>query len=282
MPRFLLLAALVLFSTATALRADTADTDKPAGPTDAATADPAETPATGDAKPQPADDDATSADDGAPPPNPFGASQVGKRPDALSGVVELSDGTRVPGDVYGTRGQGLLVLDLAREKDPWRRVPLGAILAIETQVDWERMDPEWRFKTAGDPEKVTTGKAYPNRRYSYRLTLRDETQIRCRIKGVPVYVRPTGGKPRLFVLHERHKGEVGKKLKDLVYVTSVRFGDELRRQAEDELRRKAEEEAARKAAREAAGQDNARPENAGGDKPGGDDAGADVNVKDSQ
>jgi len=275
MPRLPALVALVLWGVtlhaAAALCAEPAEADATAG-VRSRTPAPAE---------NGTEDPATGTDQAPPPPNPFGGRQVGERPDALSGVIELSDGTRVPGDIYGTRGQGLLVLDLAREKNKWRRVPLGAILAVDTQVDWERMDREWRFKTAGDPEKVYTGKSYPNRRYSYRLTLRDETQIRCRIKGVPVYVRPTGDKPRLFVLHERHKGNVGTTLKDLIYVKAVRFGDELRRKVEEELRRKAEQEAARKAAQKAAEQDKPRPENAAGDKQGGDDGGGNQNLKDS-
>lgn len=201
-------------------------------------------------KPETAGDTAGDApsDPSAPPASPFGDTRINRRPDARSGVVELSDGTKIPGDIYGTRGQALVVLDTARKNEKWRRVPWNTLLAIETRVEWQRMDRQWRFKTAGDPEKVFTGKTYPNRRYAYTVTLRDETQISGRIKGVPVYVRPAGSKPRMVVLHERHKGEVDTKLEDLVYVTSVRFGDDLRRLAEKELREKAEAERKKEAA----------------------------------
>ena len=150
-------------------------------------------------------------------------------------MIELSDGTRFPGDIVTTRGQDIVILDAKSKKDRWRHVSPSAISTIETHVDWERMEPEWRFKTAGSPEKVTTGKRYPNRKFSYTLSLKDETRIVGRIKGVPLRVQPTVGKPRLFVLHERHKGKVDQTLEDLVYVVRVRFGDEVRRQVEAEL-----------------------------------------------
>lgn len=208
-------------------------------------ADPA--PKTEPAKPAGASATQPPAESPATPPSPFGGSQVAQRPDAISGVIELSDGARVPGDIFTTRGQDIVILDAERKTDPWRRIPPASILSIETKVEWQRMDDEWRFKTAGSPEKVYTGKSYPNRSYSYVVTLRDETRITGAIHGIPLYVRPTGGEPKLFVLHERHKGQVGTELKDLVYVKAVRFSDELRRQVEAELAAKAEADAKAKA-----------------------------------
>jgi hypothetical protein len=178
------------------------------------------------------------------PANPFGKDQEVRRPDALSGVVEQSDGRKFPGDIFITRGADLKVFD--RDKKQWRFVPLAAILSIETLVEWERLDDEWHFKTAGSPEKIYTGKKYPNRMYWYAITLRDQTKLDGDIEGAPLYVQATGGRPQLFVLHQRHKGEVGSELKDLLYVKSVRFGDAERRQAEEELKKKAEEESKKK------------------------------------
>ena len=198
------------------------------------------------------EDGAKKEDDGPPPSgksgpaNPFGKpAPVGS--DALPGAIELSDGTLLPGLIYLTRSKEVEVFDTAKKKE--RRILLAAILTIETIVEWERMDPQWRFKTAGDAEKVYTGKSYPSRMLSYRVTLSDERVVEGHIAGQPIYVQPSEGKPRLLVLHKRHKGPVDTKLKDLVYVTWVRLGDQARGEAEKQLRKKAEEEAGKKSAK---------------------------------
>jgi hypothetical protein len=255
-----LMAALLLVAMPAALSAPALGAET-GGPSGAKEASPAE--ARGEAAP-PARDmapDAAAEDDAQPaaaeaeaaPRSPFGGSQIGRRSDALDGVVELSSGAKVPGRIYMTRGQDLLVRETP--KTAWQRVPPAALASIVARVDWERMDRQWRFKTAGNPEKVYTGKTYPNRRLSYVLTLRDGKRIEGRLKGVPLYVEPGDGakKPQLFVLHERQKGRVGQKLKDLVYVAAVRLGEDVRRAAEEELNRKAAEAARRRAEEQARG-----------------------------
>jgi len=186
------------------------------------------------------------------PANPFGKPAPGGS-DALPGVVELSDGTLLPGLIYLTRGKDVEIFDTAKKGEKkQRRILLAAVRTIETIVEWERMDPEWRFKTAGDPEKVYTGKSYPNRMLSYRVTLGDERVVEGHIAGQPLYVQPSEGKLRLLVLHKRHKGPVDTKFKDLVYVSRVRLGDQARKKAEKQLQKKAEQEARKKSAKEKA------------------------------
>jgi len=198
---------------------------------------------------------AKKEDDGQPPSgesgpaNPFGRPAA-RRSDALPGAIELSDGTLLPGLVYLTRGKEVEVFDTGKKKK--RRILLAGVLTIEAVVEWERMDPQWRFKAAGDPEKVYTGKSYPNRMLSYRVTLSDERVVEGHIAGQPMYVQPSEGKVRQLVLHKRHKGLVDTKLKDLVYVNWVRLGDPARKKAEEQLRRRAEEEARKKSAKDKA------------------------------
>jgi len=217
-----------------------------------------EAPAASQEKPADGDkteDDAKKEDGSRPasgesaPANPFGKT-ASRRSDALAGAVELSDGTLLPGLVYLTRGKDLEVFDTAKEKQ--RRIPLATVLTIEAVVEWERMDRQWRFKTAGDPEKVYTGKSYPNRMLSYRITLGNERVVEGHMAGQPLYVQPDEGQARLLVLHKRHKGPVDTKLKDLVYLKWVRLGEVARKEAEEQLRKKAEAEARRKTARDKA------------------------------
>ncbi|GAH64145.1 unnamed protein product, partial [marine sediment metagenome] len=102
------------------------------------------------------EDGGESASKESTPTNPFG-KPAARRSDAVPGAIELSDGTLLPGLVYLTRSKDVEIFDTSKKKQ--RRIPLAGILTIETIVEWERMDPEWRFKTAGDPEKVYTGKS---------------------------------------------------------------------------------------------------------------------------
>jgi len=184
------------------------------------------------------------------PVNPFGQPPAGTPTAAWSGVVEFSDGRTVPGDLFATSGRDLEIFD--RDQQKKRVVSLADLAAIETVVEWQRLDPEWRFKEPGSTEKIFTGKSYPNRKYHYILTLRaaasgaasptgapataaTAAKITADIMGQALYVQPTGCPRWLFVLHERQRGPTGADLAGLVYVKAVRFDADLRRAAELQL-----------------------------------------------
>ena len=92
------------------------------------------------------------------PTNPFGSGkQSVRRKDAVPGCIDLSDGTKRPGRIYTTRAKRLKIYNLKRKI--YEFVPVPACKRIDVIVEWERMDKEWRFKEAGNPEKVYTGRA---------------------------------------------------------------------------------------------------------------------------
>jgi len=192
----------------------------------------------GDPVAKPAPPDITIIDDEPAPPasNPFsGGADVAGRKDAVPGCVELSDGRLVAGRIYTTRGKYIKIYNLAREMNEY--VPVPAIKRIEVTVQWERMDKEWRFKEAGNPEKIYTGREYPVRMLEWRLVLRNDHEIVGHILGQPLYVSE-GGRAERFILHQRDKGEMGQALKDLVYVKRVEFGPEAYERAEKERKAK--------------------------------------------
>ncbi len=141
------------------------------------------------------------------------------RPDALPGVLKLSDGTLLPGGLYTTTRKNL-ELYVASEKR-WRRVPLAAVLSIEAIVREQRMELRWRWKAMGVPEKVYTGEKYPLRKTDWKLLLIDGTDLTGSIKGQPLWVERRGKRHGPFVLHERHKGKDGQTFEELVYVEKV-------------------------------------------------------------
>jgi len=153
------------------------------------------------------------------PANPFGAAEdAGVREDAVPGYVELSSGAKVPGRIFTTRGARLKIFNL--EKEVYEYVPVPAVRKIETVIEWERMEKDWRFKEAGSPEKVYTGRSYPARKFAYRLTLLGGHTITGHILGQPLYLAREGKTDR-FILHDRQKGPMDTTLEDLVYLKRV-------------------------------------------------------------
>ena len=172
--------------------------------------------------------------------SPFAAGEEsGVRKDAVPGYVELSSGAKVAGRIFTTRAKRVKIYNL--QKEIYEYVPVPAVRKIETLVEWERMEKEWRFKEAGSPEKVYTGRSYPARKFAYRLTLVGGHTITGHILGQPLYLarpsraspsRASGssdgsndeGKTDRFILHDRQKGPPDTTLEDLVYIRSVTLG----------------------------------------------------------
>ena len=168
------------------------------------------------------------------PANPFGSGkQAVRRKDAVPGYIELSDGVKHPGRIYTTRAKRLKIYNLKR--NIYEFVPVPACKQIDVILEWERMDRQWRFKEAGNPEKVYTGRAYPVRMLAWRLTLRNDHQIVGHILGQPLYAT-RDGKAERFLLHKRDKGPLGAKLEDLIYIRRVVFGPDAYKKALEELK----------------------------------------------
>lgn len=172
---------------------------------------------------------------GEPPAlNPFAPPKT-EREDAAAGYVELSDGAVHAGSVYLTLGARLKISDGQMKRQ--REIPLRAVRQIDCQVLKEWMEKEWRFKESALDEKYLTGREYPAREYTHTITLQDGRTITGPLEAI-VYVRPlaasTGApaayrpdvRPEKFVLHKRHKGELGADLKSLVFVKTIRLGEE--------------------------------------------------------
>jgi len=180
-------------------------------------------------------------DTGGRPASPFGPGCEGpSRADAVPGYVELSTGLKVPGHICTTRAKRLKVYNIGRQV--YEYVPVPALRSVEVVVEWEREEKQWRFKEAGNPEKVYTGKSYPVRSLAWRLTLRNGHEVVGHMLGEPIYAEHNGRRER-FILHQRDKGPLETTLTDLVYVRRIEFGPKAYNQAVDELARKAAEAA---------------------------------------
>jgi hypothetical protein len=144
-------------------------------------------------------------------------------PDQRQGTITLSDGTAIAGTIATTAGKPLRTWD--DNVADYRDVPMRFVKSIKAQVVWERDEPEWRFKESGSDVKVNTGRTYPARETSYVITLTDGKTIKGAIVA-PLYMRNAQGEEQTFILHKRDKGEIGQTLKQLVYVSEVKFADQ--------------------------------------------------------
>lgn len=136
-----------------------------------------------------------------------------------TGTITLSDGIKLTGQITTTADKPLRVYD--ENEKQYIDVPFDKIALIKAEVVWERDEKEWQFKLSGSDEKVYSGKSYPARETRYTITRLDGTKVSGAIDA-PIYFKQ-GDQRRTLVLHKRDKGEVGRTLKQLIYVQSVEF-----------------------------------------------------------
>ena len=151
--------------------------------------------------------------------NPLSSKNQPPRPDAVPGVIEMSDRTQAPGWLYTTRDKPWIVFD--PNTDRWRQIPFITVLSINAVVTEEKYLLQWRWKAMGEPEKVFTGRKFPYRRFLWEFRLIDGTTIRGAVKGQPLWVRWNDKTTGPMVLHERDKGKIDMKLEDVTYVRKI-------------------------------------------------------------
>jgi hypothetical protein len=137
--------------------------------------------------------------------------------EARKGFILLSNGEKIRGNLSTTREKPIRVWD-EKEKE-YRDVPFALVKSIEAAIQWERDEKEWHFKESGSDIKEYTGKTYPARELLYTVTLINGQTVTGGIV-CPIYAS-AGEQSLAYVLNKRQKGEVGKTLKELVYVKRV-------------------------------------------------------------
>jgi hypothetical protein len=138
---------------------------------------------------------------------------------ARAGSLKLSNGQSVSGQLSTTLDQPIRVW--VESEKQYHDIPFSLIKSMDAQVVWERDEQDWKFKESGSDIKEYSGKTYPARETSYTVTLNDGQTVTGSVSA-PIYLRTPDGK-KVYVLHQRDKGEAGQTLKDLVYVQRVEF-----------------------------------------------------------
>jgi hypothetical protein len=157
--------------------------------------------------------------------NPFGTRaerEQDRRDDPVPGYLETSEGKIHPGQLSLTRDARLKIYDEERKRH--REIPPKAIDRIDCTVQKEWVEKEWRFKENASDQKYFTGRTYPAREYSHKITLQNRQTVQGTLSGIVYVQADKAEQTERFLLHKRDKGEPGSDLKSLVYVRSIRLG----------------------------------------------------------
>ncbi|MBV8780297.1 MAG: hypothetical protein JO353_02765 [Phycisphaerae bacterium] len=138
--------------------------------------------------------------------------------DVRQGTITFSDGSVITGRIATTAGKLRFWDEQAGE---YRDISIHSIKSMTAEVLWEKDEPQWRFKESGSDVKVETGKTYPARETTYRVTLIDGSTVTGGVVA-PLMVN-VDGKTTVVVLHKRDKGNEGQTLKELRYVKQMDF-----------------------------------------------------------
>jgi hypothetical protein len=152
------------------------------------------------------------------PVSPFADPQ--QPTNAQPGTIVLSDGTSIPGWISTTQDQPLRLYVPASRR--YVQIPLRQVVRIQAIVQWQRQQPPWYWKEPANDEKILAGQAYPVRKTSYRIRLRDDSELVADVAQT-LWLRQADGHVRRFLLHKRQKADPGTTLEDLLSVQEVLF-----------------------------------------------------------
>ncbi|MEI7766403.1 MAG: hypothetical protein WCJ97_03075 [Phycisphaerae bacterium] len=136
---------------------------------------------------------------------------------ARLGIIVLSDQTRLAGPIWTTLATPLRVWEA--DQKVYHDVDWDVVAKIEVVDPKSTMEDDWRWLKEGSNEKVLSGKQYPLVQASYRLTLtQGEVVLGTVVAPISCLVR---GQRVNLALHKKWQGELGQKLSDLRYISSI-------------------------------------------------------------
>ena len=154
------------------------------------------------------------------PPPPF--ARKPKIPkEARTGVLSMNNGKTVIVPIYLKGAKLMKVYDRGRRQ--YFLIKLAELKRIDVEIEKEWIEGTWRWKEAGQDEKVYFGPTYPARKYVTTFALGTGRKLTGDYSG-PIYVM-AGGKSVRYLLHKRDKGEKGTKMEDLLYIKSISFDE---------------------------------------------------------
>lgn len=146
-----------------------------------------------------------------------------------AGSVETSDGVELKGEVWFTNGEVKIYEGEDAAGGRYVKVAQDEILSIVFSTKSASLERPWRFKNAGSDEKEYLEGQYPLIELKSEAKLKSGQILKGHLMSAPVYLRvqnrevPTDYDNKKYFLKYQYKGEVGQAVKDVAYVTAIRF-----------------------------------------------------------
>ena len=141
--------------------------------------------------------------------------------DWLPAVVRLSDGTLHDGVVRIKSGHVKVMAVAAKRRVNVRTLEMAK---FETVIEKRSMEEKWIFKESGLDDKSYLGRFWPVRYYGARITFHDGRKLEGHIIPATLQVK-VGDEFFKYILRRKDEGKVGQKPEDLVYIESIKFGE---------------------------------------------------------
>ena len=149
--------------------------------------------------------------------HPFGASNSTTSLAVREGIVTLSNGKVLSGQVWTTLRTPFRVW-LADIKQ-YRDIDIRLIKTVQVHVLKAGEIRDWRYQQEGSDIKNYSGKTRPRISFAYRFTTLRGKPVTGTLDA-PLFVR-VGGHTFNLILYKRVEGKLGEKLSSVVYVKSM-------------------------------------------------------------
>ncbi len=162
------------------------------------------------------------APDTRPANDPLGTKKAKSPIESRIGTVTLSNGKKYEGSIWTTLATPLRVF-IETEKR-YNDIDWSLIKSIDVDVEYERMEDDWRWLKEGSDQKIFSGKKYPTVSLRYKFTLVNDQKIEGPVVA-PIYVND-GEKIHAYALYKKYKGKLDETLKDVIYIKSIALRDD--------------------------------------------------------
>ena len=157
------------------------------------------------------------APDTQPGNDPLGTKHAKSPLEARIGTVTLSNDKKYEGRIWTTLATPLRIWLEAEKR--YNDIDWALIKTIDVDVEYARMEDDWRWLKEGSDKKILSGKKYPNVSLRYKFTLLNDQQIEGTVVA-PIYVND-GKKIHNYALYKKYKGKLDETLADLIYIKNI-------------------------------------------------------------
>jgi hypothetical protein len=153
------------------------------------------------------------------PSDPLGTKKLKAPNEARAGTVTLSSGKIYNGSIWTTLATPLRIWVEAEKR--YNDLDWNLIKSIDVDVEYARMEDDWRWLKEGSDKKIYSGQKYPNVSLKYKFELVNGQKIEGTVTA-PIYILDdVGTKPHAYALYKKFKGKMNQTMDDVIYIKSI-------------------------------------------------------------